>query len=42
MRETAETGCDAKECRFHFFADGDVAAGEDIFYNYGDFAISSG
>ena len=28
MRMAAETGCDAKACRFHFFAAGDIAAGE--------------
>ena len=41
MRVAAETVCDTKECRFHFFAAGDIAAGEDIIYNYGGFAISS-
>ena len=25
-----------------FFAAGDIAAGEEIIYNYGDFAIGSG
>ena len=42
MRVDAETGCDAKECRFQFFEAGEIAAGEEIIYNYGVFAISSG
>ena len=42
IRVAADTGCDAKECRFHFFAAGDIAAGEEIIYNFGAFAISSG
>ena len=42
IRVEVETGCDAKECRFHFFAAGDIAAGEENIYNYGAFAISSG
>ena len=41
-RVAAETGCDEKECRFHFFAAGDIAAGEEIIYNDGAFEISSG
>ena len=42
IRVAAETGCDAKECRFHSFAAGYISAGEEIIYNYGAFAISSG
>ena len=42
MRVDVETGCDAKECRFHFFEAGYIAAEEEIIYNYGAFAISSG
>ena len=42
MRVAAETRCDAKECRFHFFVGGDIAAGEEIIYNYGAFTIISG
>ena len=42
IRVAAETGCDAKECRFHFFTAGYIAAGEENIYDYGDFAISSG
>ena len=42
VRLAAETVCDTKECRFQFFAAGYIAAGEDIIYNYGDFAISFG
>ena len=34
MRVAVETGCDAKECMFHFFAAGDIATGEEIIYNY--------
>ena len=30
MRVAAETVCDSKECRFPFFAAGDIAAEEDI------------
>ena len=40
-RVVVETGCDAKECRFHFFAAEDIAAGEEIICNYGAFVISS-
>ena len=42
MRVDAETVFDAKEFRFHFFAPGYIALGEDIIYNYGSFVISSG
>ena len=28
MMMAADTGCDAKEFRFHFFAAGDIAVGE--------------
>ena len=31
-----------EECRFHSFAAGEIAVGEDIIYNYRAFAISSG
>ena len=41
MRVAADTGCDAKERRFYFFADRDIEAGEEIIYNYGEFVISS-
>ena len=41
-RVAEETGCDAKEFRFHFFAAGDIAAGEEIIYNYRAFVVSSG
>ena len=41
MRMDAETGCDAKECMFRFFAASVIAAGREIIYNYGYFAISS-
>ena len=41
-RLVAETVCDAKECRFHFFANGGISVGEEIIFNYGPFAISSG
>ena len=41
MRVAVETVCNAKDCRFHFFVAGDIAMGEDVIYNYGDFAISS-
>ena len=41
MRVAVERGCDAKECSFNFFAAGENATGEDIIYNYRDFAISS-
>ena len=41
-RMAAETGCDAREYRFNFFVAGDISAEEEIIYNYGDFAISSG
>ena len=27
MRVAVEMGCDTKECRFHFLADGDIAVG---------------
>ena len=30
MRAPAETGCDGKDCRFHFFAAGEIVAGEVI------------
>ena len=42
MRLAAETVCDAKDCRFHFFATGYIVAGKGIIYNYGSFAMSSG
>ena len=42
MRVSTETGFDEKECRFNFFAAGDIAAGEDIIYSYRAFEISSG
>ena len=41
MRVAADTGCDAKEFRFHFFVAGDIVVGEDIIYNCGAFAIIS-
>ena len=41
MRVSADTGCNLKEFRLHFLADGDIATGEEINYNYGAFAISS-
>ena len=41
MRVAVETICDAKECRFHLFVAGDIAAGEEIIYNYRAFAVSS-
>ena len=41
MRVAAETGCDAKECRFHFFAAGYISDMGGIIYNYGAFVISS-
>ena len=40
MRVATETGYDAKDFRFHFFAAGEIAAGEEIICNYGAFAIS--
>ena len=42
MRVSADTGCNLKDFRLHFLADGDIAAGEEINYNYGAFAISYG
>ena len=33
LRVAAETGYDANEFRFHFFVNGEIAAGEDIIYN---------
>ena len=42
MLVAAETRCDAKECRLHFFVDGDISLGEEIIYNYVAFAIISG
>ena len=42
IRVAAETRFVAKECRFHFFAAGVIAAGYDILYNYRSFVISSG
>ena len=41
-RVAEEMGCDAMECRFHFFAAGDIAAGEEIICDYSAFAITSG
>ena len=41
MRMDAKTVCDANECRFHSFADGKIAAGEEIIYKYRAFTISS-
>ena len=40
-RVTTDTGCDAKECRLHFFVAGEIEEGEEIICNYGAFAISS-
>ena len=42
MRVATETVFDTKDCRFQFFVAGYIAAGEEIIYNYGAFAISSG
>ena len=42
MRVDEDTGCDAKECRFQFFLSEEIAAGEEIIFNYGAFVISSG
>ena len=42
MWVAAETGRDAKDCRLHFFASGDVTVGEEIIHNYGACAIRSG
>ena len=42
MRVSAETVCDTKKLRFHFFVAGDITMGEDTLYNCGAFAINSG
>ena len=40
-RVAADTEYDTKECRFHFFAAGDIAEGEEIIYNNGVFETIS-
>ena len=40
-RVAENTGCDVKECRFHFFVAVDISAGEEIIYNCGDLTMSS-
>ena len=42
MGGDTETLFDAKDCRLHFFASGDVTVGEEIIHNYGACAIRSG
>ena len=42
MMVYVEMGCGAKECRFHFFVDGDIAAGKYIIYNYGAYIMVEG
>ena len=41
-RVAEDTGCDSKECRFHFFATEDIAVGEEIVCNYSSFSDGSG
>ena len=42
MRVAVSTGCDERECRFHFFADGDIAGGGwGVFTITGTLRISS-